>query len=183
MSMLRDCTSSKLAVSSPSTASSLVLVSGVSISTSASLRSGLGSVVTTCEIADFDCARCSQRDILPDAGVAVANSGNPVPALGRSKGRSIDHFDASVFSGPRFDGLLMRDAGMRRRTDAHRERILSGGRQDGSHIEFAAQKCARESAKLFAVEPDLGGVVHALERECQTLARAVAGVLNSTRYQ
>jgi hypothetical protein len=75
-------TSSKLAVRSPSTAALAVLVSGASISMSASLRSGFGQRGDDVQVAHFYGAGRGQRHILPDAGVAVANAGNPVPALG-----------------------------------------------------------------------------------------------------
>ncbi len=95
------------------------------ISTSARLVSGSGRVVTTCGSPIFTVLVAVEGHGLPDSGVAVANAGNPVPAFGGDESRAVEAHDSAVFSGAAFDRLLLRNSGMRRRRDAHRQNICS----------------------------------------------------------
>ena len=134
------------------------------------INGGVGGVVVLeggddLGVADLEALRDAERDGLPDAAVAVADAGNPVPTLGGDEGGAVERLKASVFAGPAEDGLLLRDAGVGRRRDAHGEDIVLAGLEHGGDVEAAAAECALYRAKLFTVEPDGGGVVDAFEGE------------------
>src|SRR5689334_11027318 len=55
----------------------------------------------------------AQLDILPDARVAIADPGDPIPPLGCDERRSVDGQIAAVLPRSCGDRLLVGDAGMR----------------------------------------------------------------------
>jgi hypothetical protein len=50
-------------------------------------------------VAELERVRDAQRDGLPDAAVAVADAGNPVPAFGGDEGGAIERLEAAVLAG------------------------------------------------------------------------------------
>src|SRR6202008_3396827 len=79
--------------------------------------------------------------------------------------RAIETHDAAVFARPGFDGLFLRNSGMRRREDAHRDDIRFVKLANVGHVEDAADKCAPDGAERSAVEPDFSLIVDAFEGE------------------
>src|SRR6202011_3728162 len=108
---------------------------------------------------------------LPEAGVAVANSRNPIPAFRCHKGGAIQAHDPTVLAGTTFDGLLVRNSRMRRRRNPHRENILSIGVQNIGHVKSAANECSFDRAEASTIQPDLCAIVNAFEgqREAASL--------------
>ena len=102
-------------------------------------------------------------DVLPDAGVAVANSRNPVPALGGDEGGPVNGHRAAVVSGAGRHRLLVRYPWMGRRRDAHGNRVEFTRSQDARDVERASGKRTADLAQAPAVQPDLRRVVDALE--------------------
>src|SRR5205085_12340156 len=93
-----------------------------------------------------------QLDGEPQPGVAVADAGYPVPALGRDEGRAVDGQLPAVLADTALDGLLVRDARVRRRLNAHGDDVLAHGRGD---VELATDEGAHRAAEQPPVEPDL----------------------------
>src|SRR5258708_5405764 len=104
-------------------------------------------------------------DVLPDAGVAVADSRNPVPSLGCDEGRPVDGHGAAVVAGTGRYRLFVRYAGVRRRRNAHRDRVALPRAQDARDVEPAADKGAADGSEAPAVQPYLRRVVDALEEQ------------------
>src|SRR6185437_3670028 len=105
-----------------------------------------------------------KADALPDAGVAVANRGHPVPSFGVDEGRSVDEHHAAVVTRAILDRLLSGDARVRRRCDADGECVRTG-MQEGGYVEDAALERALHLAHPVPVEPNVRGVVNASEMQ------------------
>ena len=116
-----------------------------------------------------------KRDWLPDAGVAIADCRNPIPAFSGHERGAIKTHDAAVLSGAAFNGLFLGNAGMRRRRNANRENIGTIGFYDIGHIEDAANEGALDRSQCFAVEPNGGLVVDALKCQRETSASRLFG--------
>ncbi len=112
-----------------------------------------------------DRAGGGEKNLLPDAGVAIANRGNPVPADGAEKGGAVDGGDAAVLADAVAQGVFVRNAGMRLRRDEHGDDGLLAGLYLRGDVEDAADERAAHRADLHAVDPDFGGVVDAVEVE------------------
>ncbi len=119
-------------------------------------------------VAQLEPVRRAQRNRLPDARVAVADGGDPVPALGGDEGGAVEYHRAAVLARPAQDGLLLRDAGVGRRRDAHGEHVTPRLEQ-GGRVELAALECARHIAHAHSVQPHRSAVVDALKVERQLL--------------
>ena len=61
-----------------------------------------GSLMSTGPVAE-------RVNLLPDAGVAVANGGEPVPADGGEEGGAVESGDAAVLAHAVEEGVLMRE--------------------------------------------------------------------------
>ena len=68
-------------------------------------------------IVDEDGTGGGEPDFLPEAGVAIADSVEPVPAEGAEEGGAVDGGDAAIFADAVGDGVLVGFAGMRLRGD------------------------------------------------------------------
>ena len=121
---------------------------------------GLGQRRHHLRVADHRRTGRGQSHALPQPGIAIPDGGNPVPALGRDESRAVHHLDAAILADARRHRFLMRDAGVRRRRDTHRDGIASGGQRDR---ETTPDEGALHRAHHPAIDPDLGGIVHAVE--------------------
>ena len=99
----------------------------------------------------------------PDAGVAVADGGEPVPADGGEKCGAVEGGLAAVLADAEGDGVLVRDAGVGLRRDDDDECGEAAGLDEGGDVEIAADKGSAHGAGLVAVDPDVGRVVDAGE--------------------
>ena len=102
-------------------------------------------------------------------------AGNPVPAFGGDEGGAVEAHGAAVFAGAALDGLLLRDAGVRRRGDADGEGIETLCSQECGYVEGSADEGALDVAETLAVEPDLRRVVDAVEGDGLMLAGGGGG--------
>ena len=109
---------------------------------------GRGRSVVTSGIFDDDGAGGGEIDLLPDAGVAVADGGNPVPADGAEEGGAVDGGFAAVGADAVAQGVLVGDAGVGLRRDQHGEDGWSAGLDVGSDVEVAADEGAARGADL-----------------------------------
>src|SRR5579863_4427629 len=118
-------------------------------------------------VADFYGACRCQSHRLPDAGVAIADGGDPVPTFGGDERWAIEAHDSDVFSRSALDGLFLRNSWMRRRRDADGQDIRMVGFQDVAYIEDAANESSLDRADRLSVEPDCCCVVDAFEGESE----------------
>ena len=129
----------------------------------------IGGVVRGGEVAgnegvfDDDGAGGGERDREPDAGVAVADGGEPVPTDGGEEGGTVDGGFATVFADAEGDGVLVRYAGVWLWRDEDGESGCAAGLDEGGDVEVAAEEGSAHGAGLVAVDPDVGGVVDAGE--------------------
>ena len=121
----------------------------------------------------------AQHHVLPDAGVAVADRGNPIPALAAKEGGAVERAVRAVAARARLHGFLVPDPEMRLRPEMHRQDVGAAGRQRRGGVELAPDEGAVDLAQLLAVEPDLRVVVDAVEgqvdRAALPLRRRVEG--------
>ncbi len=85
-------------------------------------------------------------DLLPDAGVAVANGGEPVPADGGEEGGAVERGDAAVLAEAVFQGVFMRHAGVGLRGDEHGDDGFLAGLDAVGDVELAADEGAAGGA-------------------------------------
>src|ERR1035437_6958359 len=98
----------------------------------------------------------------PDAGVAAADGGDPVPSDGGMVGGVVGAQRAAVLAGA-IEGLLRHASRRGVLLDAHRQRVLRAGAQVACDIEPAAHEAAFDAADLFAVQVDLGLPIDTVE--------------------
>ena len=116
-------------------------------------------------IFDADGAGLGEVDVLPEADVAVADAGDPVPADGAEEGGAVLREDAAVGTGAVGESLFDGRAGVGRGEDVDGE---GGGFSRGDvwgDVEIAAGEGAANGGDLFAVDPEVGDVVNAVEVE------------------
>ena len=118
-----------------------------------------------------------ERDLLPDAHLAIAHARHPVPAdRGDKRGTVLTQRavrSAAVGAALVGHRLFPRIAGMRRRSDQHRQRGLLPGRHQRRHIEDPADERAFDGADLAAVHPYVGGVIDAFKVQPDLLTRVI----------
>ena len=136
---------------------------------------GSGRSVVTSGFFDEHGTGGGERDLLPDAGVAVADGGEPVPADGGEEGGAVDGGDAAVRADAIAQGVFVRDAGMGLRRDEHGEHGLLAWLHVRGDVEDAADEGAASLADLGAVDPDVGGVVDAVKVEPDVVASVGLG--------
>src|SRR6185437_5705613 len=124
---------------------------------------GLGKRGDDIEVADGDGSCGGEGDVLPDAGVAIADGGDPVPALCGFEGGAVEHHDSAIVAGTGLDGFLLREARVRRRADADGEGVDAGSGEERCDVEVTADECSRDAAEVVPVEPDFSRVVDAVE--------------------
>ena len=122
-----------------------------------------------------DRATGRQDHVLPEAGIAVANGGDPVPADAAQEGWPIQASHTAVGAGAGGDGLFVGSPGMRLRKDVHGQAIRFAHRHIGGHIKDAPRKGALDGPHLAAIDPHLGDVVDPFERQPHTFAGAGRG--------
>ena len=139
--------------------------------------------MSTKRILDGHAAGHGEEDVVPDAGVAAANGGNPVPADGGVEGGVVGAQRAAVLVGA-LEGLLLDAARGGVLLYAHGERVLPAGRELAGHVETGADEGAFDAAELLAVEEDVGLPVDAVEIQPDAaVPGAAGGGMNSLRYQ
>src|ERR1700690_2967308 len=123
-------------------------------------------------ISDLHRTRRFQLDLLPDSRLAVADRGNPIPTLGSNKRRPIQTHDPAIFAGSAFDGLLLWNAGMRRRKNFNGQNVFAVFLRlpDSGDIEDAANERAGDGSEATPVEPDDGSVIDSLKGKCEVAA-------------
>ena len=159
-----------------SAASSVTFSTVVCTATSAGIGAGKWKVGGDEGILDEDGPGGGEIDLLPDAGVAIADGGQPVPADGGEEGGAIDGGYRRRFCPCRRAGCARgRSPGWgcgETRTAMHG---FVAGCDVVSDVELAADEGAAGGADLLAVDPDLRGVVDAVEVEPDVLAGVAGG--------
>ena len=118
--------------------------------------------------------RGGQIDVRPDADVAAADAGNPVPAGGRVEARVVHAERAAVGSGLA-GGLFADAAGRRRLVNTHRQGVERAGAGERGDVKAPPQKGAVDAAQVGAVEIDLGLPVDAVKIEPEFPAGSRSG--------
>src|ERR1017187_8111120 len=120
---------------------------------------------------DGDCPGYGEADCAPDASIASADGGDPVPA-GRSMVGGIVCAETSTVLAGALEGLLV-DAPRRGILfDAHGKGVGTAWKQLARHVKAAAHEAALNAAKLLAIEKDFSLPVDAVEVEPCNLLRA-----------
>ncbi len=116
-------------------------------------------------VADHDMAGRSQPDVVPDAGGPVAYRRHPVPARRGQVGGGVEvHLvGARVHPGLTGGALVAGAAGHRHGRDLHGERVRPVRCEGRGHVVGRAGEGVGQTAHVVAVEPDVGGVVDAVE--------------------
>ena len=98
---------------------------------------------------------CIHRDRKPDARVAIANRGKPIPANGGEERGAIDGSLATVLAYAKSDGVLVRNAGVRLRRNQHGQHSAAARFHELRNIEITSYEGAAHRPGLAAVHPDL----------------------------
>lgn len=110
-----------------------------------------------------------QLHVLPQTGIAIAHRRNPVPAFAGDEGRPVQRLHAAIFADTGRHRLFVRDAGMRWRRHPYRNDVPAR-LELLADIEATACECAAGTADLGAIDPDLAGIIDAVEQQFQSLA-------------
>ena len=125
-------------------------------------------------VEDADGAMSFQPDVVPYAGVASADRGDPVPADGGVESGVVGAQDAAIRRAA-FLRVGFGHAGMCRRIDRHFQHVV--GRQQMCDVERGVGEGAFDPPDETAVERDVGFPVDAVEMQFQALvlnARTIA---------
>ena len=119
-----------------------------------------------------DGAGSGEGDVVPDAVVAAADGGDPVPAGGGVEGGVVAAERAAVDGAA---GLIFRAAGVGIGDDADSEGVGCAGMDEGGGVEAAAHHAAVDAPEVLAIEIDFGLPVDAVEVEPEVVAGCERG--------
>src|ERR1035438_953648 len=103
-----------------------------------------------------------EEHVVPDAGIAAADGGDPVPADRRMEGGVVEAERAAVLAGA-LEGLLRDGAGGGVFQNAYGECALASGGQLAGDVEASAGEGAFDAAEFLAIKVDVGLPVDAGE--------------------
>ena len=125
-------------------------------------------------VLEGDRAARAEIDAAPDAGIAPADHGNPIPADGGVIGGVVGSERAAVLIGT-LESLLPDAARRGVLEDAHGQGVGCAGMEAGGNVETSAHESAIDAAQEFPVEVDVGLPVDAVEVEPEMAAGANRG--------
>ena len=135
---------------------------------------GQGQLGIHVGVLDGHAAGHGEEDVVPDAGVAASDGGDPVPTDGGVERGVVGAQRAAVFIGA-LEVLFFDAAGSGVLQDAHGEGALAAGRKFAGDIETRAGEGAFHAAEFLAVEVDIGLPVDAGEIQPHLLPGAGRG--------